>query len=147
MTESTPPTLLFDVNVLVALALTNHVHHRGAHRALASTNSWATTPVTEAGFFRLMTNPAVTGMPLTGRQAADTLAGMRALPTWRFLPDPSSLAAPVIDTTVLVGHQQVTDFHLVNLAAFHGAILGTFDAALVTALAPADRRHAVVLAS
>ena len=52
-----------------------------------------------------------------------------------------------VDTSVLVGHQQVTDLHLVNLAARHGGVLATFDATLPTWLAPADRRHVILIPS
>ncbi len=48
--ESTPRTALFDVNVLVALALGEHLHHMAAHAFLREWNGgWATTPMTESG--------------------------------------------------------------------------------------------------
>ncbi|HLR92952.1 MAG TPA: TA system VapC family ribonuclease toxin [Jiangellaceae bacterium] len=145
----TPPELrrrLFDVNALVALALTTHVHHRAAHRALATaTGGWATCPLTESGLLRLMLNPAVTGVRFTTREVIDVLAGMRTHPDWAFLHDTVSPAAPLIDHSVLVGHTQVTDFHLVDLAARNDVVLATFDARLATSLVPADRRHVEVL--
>ena len=69
----------------------------------------------------------------------------RTDPRWRWLPDDSTLADPVIDLSVLVGHRQVTDLHLVNLAASAGLRLVTFDAGIAAALAKADRRHVLVL--
>mgnify|MGYP000874325585 CR=1 FL=1 len=45
----------------------------------------------------------------------------------------------------LGGSSQVTDFHLVNLAAATNAVLATFDASLWRALHPDDRRHVEVL--
>lgn len=70
---------------------------------------------------------------------------MRRDPRWSFLADTSTLTDPLIDTAVLAGHQQVTDLHLVNLAAHHGVVLATFDGALTTWLAPADRRHVILI--
>lgn len=143
-----PRVVLFDVNALVALCLTTHLHHQPAHRFLSALDGrWATCPVTEAAAYRLLLNPVVTG---SARRAADVtsiLLGMRRDPRHTFLEDGSTLAEPSVDLTVLAGHQQVTDLHLVNLAARHGALLATFDAALPTWLAPADRAHVVVIPS
>ncbi|MFD1504814.1 VapC toxin family PIN domain ribonuclease [Georgenia yuyongxinii] len=137
-------TRLLDVNVLVALTNPTHIRHESAHRWLArlpDSVRWATTPMTEASFIRLMTNPAVAGQDVTASAALDVLAQMRDVPDHVFVPDDSSLAVPHIDLTALVGHQQVTDFHLVNLAAATGAVLATFDTRIASALAPTDRHH------
>lgn len=137
---------LCDVNVLVALALTTHAHHRAAHSALAAlTGTWATCPMTEAALFRLLLNPRISGRVVTAAGVRDLLNGMRAEPRWRWVEDSTSLATSTIDLSVLQGHQQVTDLHLVNLAAAAGRVLVTFDAGLVAGLAPSDRKHVVVL--
>lgn len=146
MSSSGAPGCLFDVNVLVALALSTHVHHRAAHEALRTLESpWFTCPVTEAGAVRLLLNPRVTGRRFEAREVLATVVGMRGHSRWAWCPDDSSLTQPTIDTRVLAGHQQVTDLHLVNLAAAQGLVLATFDAALLGSLAPADRRHVRVL--
>ena len=44
-----------------------------------------------------------------------------------------------VDTSVLVGHRQVTDLHLANLALASGGRLATFDRAITSWLAPRDR--------
>ncbi|WP_300681578.1 TA system VapC family ribonuclease toxin [Nocardioides sp.] len=137
---------LLDANVLVALALDTHVHHRAAHEALrASTWRWATTPVTESALVRLLLNGAVTGAEFTGQQVLTQLAAMRRHARWTFLPDDTSPITARIDLSVLVGFRQVTDLHLVEVAARHGAVLATFDAGIVPVLAPRDRCHVVVL--
>lgn len=137
---------LFDVNVLVALTLSTHVHHRAAHAALQRhAGPWATTPVTESALIKLLLNPSVTGRPFSPAEVVSTVRGLRRDPRWRWLADDTSLSAPLIETAVLTGHQQVSDLHLVNLAAHHRAVLATFDAAIPTCLAPADRRHVTVL--
>ena len=137
---------LCDVNVLVALLLTTHIHHRAAHAALAPhQGTWATCPTTESAAIRLLLNKSVTGADFNVQQITNRLFGVRSDPRWRWVPEVSSLSEPRIDTSVLVGHQQVTDFHLVSTAAEHGIILVTFDAAIPASLAPADRRHVKVL--
>lgn len=137
---------LCDVNVLVALALSTHVHHQAAHAALRPHRQpWMTTPLTEAALVRLLLNPGVTGAAFSAADVMAVLGGMRRDSRWRWLPDSSTLADPVIDTSVLTGHQQITDLHLVNLAAASDALLVTFDAGIPASIAPADRRHVQVL--
>ena len=132
-------TYLLDVNVLIALTNPSHVHHGRAHGWFGRVSSWATTPVTETAFVRLMTNSALAGRPVTREETVSVLRGLRAWPGHRFLPDDTSLADPVIDLVGLVGHRQVTDFHLVNLAASHHMVLATFDRAIPEILVPADQ--------
>ncbi|QDO87407.1 hypothetical protein FNH13_02880 [Ornithinimicrobium ciconiae] len=137
---------LFDVNALVALALTTHQHHHAAHRFLrALAGRWATTPLTESGLFRLLLNPLVTGSQRSAPEVMAILQGMRADPRWTFLEDSTALAEPMVDITVLMGHRQVTDLHLVNVAARHDGVLATFDAAIPSWLAPKDRPRTVVI--
>ncbi len=137
---------LLDVNVLVALALSTHVHHRVAHEALRTFEGhWFTCPVTEAAAIRLLLNPRVTGRRFGAQEVLATVVGMRGHTRWAWCPDDSSLTGPTIDTRVLAGHQQVTHLHLVNLAAAQRLVLATFDAALLGSLAPADRHHVRVL--
>ena len=50
-----------------------------------------------------------------------------------------------IDTTRIFGHKQVTDFHLINLAASSNAVLATFDRRIAEALAPEDRRYVEII--
>jgi predicted nucleic acid-binding protein len=50
-----------DVNVLLALAWTNHIHHDAAHRWFAhnAEAGWATCLHTQSAFLRLSLNPHV----------------------------------------------------------------------------------------
>ena len=50
---------LLDVNVLAALFDPDHIHHDLAHDWFAEEGraNWATCPVTEAGFIRVLCNP------------------------------------------------------------------------------------------
>jgi uncharacterized protein len=141
MSALTDIPFLLDVNVLLALALDTHHRHVSANRWLAGVGAWATTPLTESGFVRLLCNVNVSGYEISLNSALAAVTGMRALDAHHFLADDSSLASPHLDLGTLVGPKQVTDFHLVNLAAQHSVQLATFDASLVRSLAAADRHH------
>lgn len=144
-TEGTARTALLDINVLVALVWDQHVHHRAAHTAFETVASaWATTAVTESGLLRLLLTPAAVGRDVSAPEALGVLRDMRRLPGWRWIDDDASFADTVLDLRVLVGRRQVTDLHLVDLAARHGCVLTTFDAGIVEYLAPADRPHVQV---
>ncbi|MBD7919091.1 PIN domain-containing protein [Cellulomonas sp. Sa3CUA2] len=129
---------MLDVNVLLALAADAHVHHGAAHRWFAGVTSWATTPVTESAFVRLLSNPAVAGRAILPVEAVAALRQMRTVPGHRFVPDDASFVDATIDLTRMVGPRQVTDYHLVELAKRTGSTLATLDAKLRRSLHPAD---------
>jgi toxin-antitoxin system PIN domain toxin len=139
-----PDGHLLDVNVLLALFDPRHVHHERAHAWFAEISTFATTALTEAAFVRLVSNPHVTAESCA--TALTTLRTIRAMDNHRFVPDDTSLAEPAISTEPMVGYRQVTDFHLVNLAASRALTFATFDATLHRALAEADRHHVEVIA-
>lgn len=132
--------MLLDVNVLLALSWDQHIHHEIAHDRFSAVESWSTCPSTEAGLLRLLLTERVVGRKVSGAEALAQLEAMRRVPGWSFLADSDSLAAPSIDTRVLMGRRQVTDLQLVNLAAVNDTMLATFDAALRDSLMPADQR-------
>jgi toxin-antitoxin system PIN domain toxin len=137
---------LLDVNVLVALSVPTHQYHLAAVEWFDEADfDWVTTPLTEAGYVRLMTNQRVVGFAVSVPQAIEGLQELREEPGFRFLPDSTSLANAAIDLGPLAGTKQVTDFHLVNLAAQNGMRLATFDGSLLRSLADADRGHVFVI--
>ncbi len=137
---------LLDLNVLIALTWPGHVHHGRAQTWFASMGGrWATTPFTEAGFLRLSTNTAVVGEAPSMAEALMLLITMRSVPGHLFIPDSTSLTSATISTAGLVASTQVTDVHLVNLAADSGAVLATLDKAIASYLDPADRHHVRLL--
>ena len=136
-----------DVNVLVAILTPSHIHHQLAQQWFGQTEGFATTPLTEAGFLRVGLNPAVTGTTLAAATVLASLRSLRADERWRFLADDSSLTLAAIDLTGWVGHKQVSDLHLVNLAASHQARLVTLDLRIRSTLTPKDHRSVLVLAS
>ncbi|MDO5682411.1 MAG: PIN domain nuclease [Propionibacteriaceae bacterium] len=137
--------VLFDVNALVALCVTSHLRHHDAHAFLRGVSRWATCPVTEAGLFRLLLNPLVVGAQRSIGEVQAVVSGFRTDPRWQFLADRTTLADPRVETRVLQGHRQVTDLHLVNLARAEGAVLATFDRALLEWLDPRDRELALLI--
>jgi toxin-antitoxin system PIN domain toxin len=123
-------TVLPDVNVLVALAWPNHVHHERA-RAWFEDNhrkGWATCPVTESGFVRVSSNRKVVPEARRPGEAILLLREMTALPGHVFWADDTSIArSPWIAAERLVAHGQVTDAHLVALSLRRKGRLATFD--------------------
>ena len=139
---------LLDVNVLVALSVPTHLHHLSATEWFDEASfEWATTPLTEAGYVRLMTNPRVIGFSVSVSQAVNGLHELRDEAGFRFVPDGTSLANAVIDLGPLAGTKQVSDFHLVNLVAQNGLRLATFDGSLLRSLSEPDRGHVYVIDS
>ena len=139
---------LLDVNVLLALSMSAHQYHLAATEWFDEADfEWATTPMTEAGYLRLAINPQLTRIPIAAVQAIRALHELREAPGHRFVPDATSLGDAVINLGPLAGTRQVTDFHLVNLAAQNGMRLATFDGSLLRSLAEADRGHVFVIDS
>lgn len=138
-------TALPDVNVLLALTNPAHQHHDRAHEWLAVTERFATTPLTETALVRLLMNRTVTGQDVSPGEALDILRGVRAHDRATFLHDDTSLAASDVDLIGLGGHRQVTDLHLVGLAARHDCVLVTFDQRIPGGLTAADRHLVTVL--
>ncbi|MCL2736899.1 MAG: hypothetical protein FWD75_09790 [Propionibacteriaceae bacterium] len=134
-----------DVNVLVALLHPGHMYHEIAHQWFTDTRRYATTPITESGLLRIALNPTVMATEIHTKDALASLRSLKADPRAEFLPDDSSLADASIDLVGLVGHRQVTDMHLVNLAAAHKARLVTLDTTIRLTLTPDDQHWVVPL--
>jgi toxin-antitoxin system PIN domain toxin len=117
-------TVLLDANVLIALLVADHIHHDRAEAWLMSMDRpFATCPVTEGSLVRL---------PIRNGQSADTaqavLSAVAADPRHEFWPDDLSYR----DTTMkgVIGHRQVADAYLAELARRKGGRLASFDQGL-----------------
>lgn len=122
---------LLDVNTLVALAWDAHVHHEAAAAWFdRHTGPWATCPVSEAGFVRVSTNPAVLAGAISVANALDVLRGLRSIGQHRFLTN--DVSPTDADFPTVSGHRQVTDAILLTVARRASLPLVTFDAALAT---------------
>jgi toxin-antitoxin system PIN domain toxin len=118
---------LLDVNVLLALAWPNHQHHPHAHAWFATHagKGWATCALTQLGFIRLSSNPSFTSNAVSPRNAALLLSKWTVHPAHRFLESPSA-EDPSIYASAL-GHQQVSDAYLVEIARQNKGCFVTLD--------------------
>jgi toxin-antitoxin system PIN domain toxin len=124
-------TFLLDINILAALFDSSHVNHDAAHEwfGRAGSLSWATCPITENSFIRVLSSPSYPSVQATPNDIMERLARFCALPGHVFWPDDISLTASLdADSRArLQGCQQLTDFYLAALAAHKGGKLATFD--------------------
>ena len=130
---------LLDVNLLIALAWPNHVHHELAHRWFKQhrARGWATCPMTQSGFVRVSSNVNAVSEARSPAEAIALLRRIVALPNHEFWTDDVAIAtsAQIMAERVL-SHSQVTDAHLLALALRRGGRLATLDAGLPRLVAP-----------
>lgn len=116
--------VLLDANVLIALVVEDHVHHRHAEAWFAASGTgFATCPITEGSLMRLLIREGQSAE--SARSVLQELAGN---PRHEFWPDNSSYQD--IPVRGIIGHRQVTDAYLAHLARSCSARLATFDQAL-----------------
>lgn len=115
---------LLDINVLIALADADHEHHAKAEAFFLANhkNGWATCPITENGFVRIVSHPKYP-LGLDANAAAATLKQLCAHEGHRFWPDDISLRAAVS----LPVSKHLTDHYLLSLAMHRQGKLVTFD--------------------
>ena len=124
------PAHAFEAALLIALFWPSHERHVAAlawftrHRK----KGWATCPFTQAGFVRIVSNPAFSRDAVLPREAIEVLTANTSAPDHAFWPDELELADAVGFAGLrLAGHQQVTDAYLLGLAFRRGGILATLD--------------------
>ncbi|BCO37662.1 VapC toxin family PIN domain ribonuclease [Mycobacterium heckeshornense] len=117
-------TALLDANVLIALVVSEHVHHDAAAEWLsASGTAFATCPITQGSLVRFLLR--------SGQSAAaarDVVAGVENAHRHEFWSDSVSFAD--VAFSGVVGHRQVTDAYLAQLARSRNGRLATLDSAL-----------------
>ena len=117
-------TVLLDANVLVALLVDDHVYHGAAENWFVGLDeNFATCPITQGSLMRLLIRE---GQPASAAQ--EILTGTTADPRHEFWPD--DVPCTDVPTQGIIGHRQVTDAYLVQLAGAHGSRLATFDQAM-----------------
>ena len=121
---------LLDTNVLLALAWPNHQHHGAAHRwfRAEAKHGWASCAVTQLGFIRLSSSPAYTPAAVSPQEAARLLQQLLSHKQHRFWPSPEACKPGIFLQTL--GHQQVNDAYLVEVARRKLGRLVTLDARL-----------------
>ena len=137
---------LLDVNVLLALFDTDNVFHAKATTWLAANieDGWASCPMTQTGFVRVLSNPKYPSGAST-HQAVQMLAEATTDPHHEFWPDDVALVGPEVDPTRLSSHQQITDVYLLALAAAHNGRFVTFDQHVIVRAAPKAASHHLLI--
>ncbi|MCY3749594.1 MAG: PIN domain-containing protein [Chloroflexi bacterium] len=141
-------TALLDVNVLIALAWPNHVHHDAARAWFDQLGSdgWATCPFTEAGFVRVSCNQSVVGRAVTPQDAIAVLDSLTRLGVHDFWPvDQPIMRLPESVAARLQGYRQITDAILLMSAMQRGGQLATLDSGMEDLLAEDDRSSLCVI--
>lgn len=121
---------LLDVNVLLALSWSKHSAHTVAQRWFGrnAARGWATCPFVQAGFVRILSNPAFSVHAVSPKEALEALEITTEHPNHQFWPDELGVAEALAGLrSRLLGHQQVTDAYLVALAIHHKGKLATLD--------------------
>ncbi len=135
---------LLDVNVLIALIDTEHVHHQAANDWFAehAAGGWASCPLTQNGAARILAGPAYPGHPGSAAAMANLVTKLCARSAHRFWPDSISLLDPAhVDQAKLPGWRHLTDTYLLALARARAGRLVTFDRRLRTAAVPDGEQH------
>ncbi|MGH3828326.1 MAG: TA system VapC family ribonuclease toxin [Pseudonocardiaceae bacterium] len=117
-------TTLLDSNVIIALAVHEHVHHDAALAWLTSIDDrLATCPITQGALIRMLLRRGV-----RPDQALHQLGIIAAQSRHEFWPD----QVPFTDVELrgVIGHRQVTDAYLAQLARSRSGRLATFDLGL-----------------
>jgi toxin-antitoxin system PIN domain toxin len=124
-------TWLLDVNVMLAWLWPAHEVHKAAsvwmhnHRQ----EPWATCPITEMGFLRILTSQSFSPYAPKWVEAVALLRKhTEGSPNHIFWQD--SVSLPEVDHRMggrIKGHQQITDAYLLSLAIEHKGSLVTFD--------------------
>jgi uncharacterized protein len=126
---------LLDVNVLIALSWPEHSLRARAERWFAARGhlAWATCPLTQAAFVRILSNPAFSPHALTPRDALGLLESNLKHPNHQFWAASIPLAGAVAKVDAkLEGHRQVTDAYLVGLAAQRKGKFATLDGGVIS---------------
>ena len=120
--------VLLDSSVLIATVVANHQFHESAHRWFSASDVVpATCPMTQGALLRFLLQQRLVD---SATVAWELLSQVQQNPRHRFLPD--SINYLRVPTRGLLGHRQVTDAYLAELARAHGVRLATFDQGLAT---------------
>lgn len=119
-------TALLDANVLVAATVVDHSHHAAARRWLADTTGRvASCPITQGALVRTLVRVGADARAV--RSALETLSSN---PRHEFWADDVSFLD--VRLSGVVGHRQVTDAYLAQLARSRSGRLVTFDRGLAS---------------
>jgi uncharacterized protein len=136
-------TTLLDANALIALCWPKHQNHDtmlewfGRH----ARQGWATSPLTQAAFVRVVSQPAFSGRSIGISEVAQLLLRNTEHKQHRLLAIDFGFAEVLgCCSGGLFGHRQITDAYLLTQAVRSGARLLTFDGGIAQLLATPDER-------
>lgn len=141
---------LLDVNVLFALLWSRHASHAAAHAWFSRSGhqAWATSPLTQLGVLRLLTNPAVTMGAVRAPAALDVLQEAASHPRHEFWALGRGFPAGLKPFANRVrGHRQWPDLVLLWQAAERDGVLVTFDSGVRDLAATDLGAHVLLLES
>ncbi len=130
---------LLDANFLIARFDPSHPHHDSAHHWFAehAKAGWATCPLTENGFVRVVCQTKHIGGLRTPKAIAGRLSELRQLGRHEFWDDRISLLDPKhFDLEKLPGPSQITDVYILALAVERRGRLITFDQSIAWRCVP-----------
>jgi toxin-antitoxin system PIN domain toxin len=117
-------TALLDANVLIALVVAEHVHHDAAAEWLSASHAgFATCPITQGSLVRFLLR---NGQPAAA--VRDVMSAIESADGHEFWPDSVSFGA--VELAGVVGHRQVTDAYLAQLARTRNGQLATLNSGL-----------------
>jgi toxin-antitoxin system PIN domain toxin len=126
-------TTLLDSNVLIASVVVEHVHHEAAIEWLSSSDAeFATCPITQGSLLRFLLRAGY-----AASAAREVVNAVERAQRHEFWSDSVSFVDVRLDG--VIGHRQVTDAYLAQLARHHGGQLATLDTGL------ADLHHDVAV--
>jgi len=139
---------LLDVGVLIALFDEEHVHFERARQWWAANKAkgWASCPLTQNGFIRIMSQPGYPN-PISLTEAIALIVEQISATDHQFWPDDITLLdTQRFDQTRLLGPKQLTDVYLLALACKNGGLLAMLDRSIAIAAARgAETRNVEIL--
>jgi hypothetical protein len=135
-----------DINLLLATIDPDHEHHQLArgwfnqHRF----SGWATCPLTENGFVRILGHPNYPNGPGNTEIARSLLRELVRLPGHQFWADSLSICESV-RFPALSGPKNITDVYLLGLAVAHDAQFVTLDQRIDPAMVKSGATHLLIV--
>lgn len=137
---------LLDVNVLIALGDPYHEHHERVHAWFHAekARAWATCPLTENGFLRILGNPSYKDSPGTPAEIRPVLQTICLAPGHQFWPDEISLR-DAGRHAMLPSSRHLTDYYLLSLAVHRRGRLASLDERIDPTFIPGGSRAYLII--
>lgn len=138
---------LLDVNVLIALLDSGHVHHASAMRWLDThiEHGWASCPITQNGCLRIMSVDAYP-RPQPVAAVAARLREAASMYFHEFWPDEISALDPLrFEQDRWLTSRQITDAYLLGLAIQRNGVFVTLDRGIDRNLVRGAQAHHLVM--